>query len=651
MIKTRNKIVILIVVAVMLTMLSTMGVGGIAFANTYGSINSDDLWYYNSANLYIDGARTVIQGWNIPGDATMDAALKANPVIIACVDTGCTLVHEVFSGVILQDSKGNDVTYNAYDKSSNVEDNSTDKHGTAMMGVMAMIIKDLGLQDYIKLVPVKASYTKSSKQGTSTVYTESFPLSATIEAINYGYQTLGADVVNFSYGIAASQVDTSAGSTTNWITDAGLLTAIANASADSVLIAAAGNNNSNSSDDAYYIAAHENVIGVMGYGADLKKVDTTNFGNHYQLYAPGSEITTATGASGYKQNGKGTSYSSAITSVCAAIFKLRTRVEKSPMTALNVARVMRVHSNSYITYSYAAQGEEPVQYKQPKINLYNLLTEDYSDVEHDYEDPTGIVISQTGEQFKEVYDEEMGKNIRLATINIHSDGLVNIRAALTPLGHVDSALEDNITWQIGDMHGVRKTIDSGKELSYHITQKDVLTSTEQTARIEIVAQYGAFEDIWYVDFQFDAYNNNSDVKIVPGKGINNNDVAFLHNSVTIKIEGMDYINKNVGIMWYLNGEEFATTKEAELTFTPAEEGTYTISARYLGWPTNILNEVTFTVTLDIWKIVTIAICGAIGVAAIAVVLAIFIKRAQIKKKAVKQAIEEKAICEEYEDNE
>ena len=197
MVKTRNKIAILIVVAVMLIMLSTMGVGGIAYANTYGGINSDDLWYYNSANLYIDGARTVINGWNISADPTLDAALKANPVVIACVDTGCTLVHEIFEGVILKDSQGNVVSYNAYDKSANVEDNSTDKHGTAMMGVIAMIIKDLGLQDYIKMVPVKASYTKSTKQGSSTTYTESFPLSATIEAINYGYQTLHADVINF----------------------------------------------------------------------------------------------------------------------------------------------------------------------------------------------------------------------------------------------------------------------------------------------------------------------------------------------------------------------------------------------------------------------------------------------------------------------
>ncbi len=651
MIKTRNKIVILIVVAVMLIMVSTMGAGGIAYANTYGGINSDDLWYYNSANLYIDGARTVINGWNISADPTLDAALKANPVVIACVDTGCTLVHEIFNGVILKDSQGNVVSYNAYDKSANVEDNSSDKHGTAMMGVIAMIIKDLGLQDYIKMVPIKASYTKSTKQGSSTTYTESFPLSATIEAINYGYQTLHADVINFSYGIAASQVDTKPGSKTNWISDPTLLAAIANASAESVLVAAAGNNNSNSSDDAYYIAAHENVIGVMGYGTDLKKVDTSNFGNHYQLYAPGADITTATGASGYKQNGKGTSYSSAIASVCAAIFKLRTRVEKSPMSALNVARVMRVHSNSYISYSYAAQGEEPVQYKQPKLNLYNLLTEDYSDVGHDYEDPTGVKISQIGTQFKEVYDETMAKNIKLATVNIHSDGLVNILADLTPLGHVDPALVDNITWQIGDMNGVRKTIDSGKELSYHITQKDVLTSTEQTARIEIVAQYGSFEDIWYVDFQFDAYNNNSDVKIVPGKGINGDNVSFLHNSVTIKIEGMDYINKNVGIMWYINGEEYITTKEAELTFTPETEGTYTISARYLGWPTNILNEVTFTVTLDIWKIITIVICGAIGVAIIAVILAVVIKRALLKKKDNQNTATQEAIKEEYEDNE
>ena len=42
----------------------------------------------------------------------------------------------------------------------------------------------------------------------------------------------------------------------------------------------------------------------MGYSATREKVDTSNFGNHYQLYAPGMEIATTSGASGYKQNGK-----------------------------------------------------------------------------------------------------------------------------------------------------------------------------------------------------------------------------------------------------------------------------------------------------------------------------------------------------------
>lgn len=631
MTKIRSRIALLIVLATMLVLLSMMGVSGIAYANTYGSINTDDNWYYNSANLSIQDSKAEILKWDLAHKPELDASLKADPIVIAVVDTGCTLVHEVFNGVILQDAEGN-VTYNAYDKSKNVDDNSSDKHGTAIMGTMAMLIKDLGLQDYIKLVPVKASYTKSTKTGN----VEAFPLSATVEAINYSAQTLNADVVNFSYGIPASKVDKSEGSTTNWISDEKLLEALASALPKSVLIAAAGNNGANSSDDAYYIAAHEGVIGVMGYDSSLKKVDTSNFGNHYQLYAPGVDIATATGASGYKNNGKGTSYASAIASVCAAVFELRTRVDSndvSQISSLNASRVMNQHSTRYITYTYSGEGEEPIKYMQRRVDLYNLLTIDYSDIEHQYEDPTGIAITQPSTQFVETYDEGMQKNIRLATINIHTDGLIELGAYLKPLGNVDPAVENNITWLIGDMHGVRKTIDSGKQLSYHVTQKDVLTSTEQIARIEIIAQYGAFEEIWYIDFQFDAYNNNSSVKIVPGSGIKD-DVAFLHKSVTINIEGMEFVNKNVGIIWYVNGEEYETTREASFTFTPPEEGTYTISARYGSWPTKILNEVTFTVQINSWLIATIVICSAIGGAIIGVVLAVVLKKATLSKKEI-----------------
>ena len=629
MTKLKSKIALIIVFAMVVTLFSMMGVSGVAYANAYGDVDTNNNWYYNSANLYIDGAKSVIQGW----DLANKPELKANPVVIAVVDTGCTLVHEVFNGVLLENSEGV-VAYNAYDKSNNVEDNSSDKHGTSMMGTMAMIIKDLGLQDYIKLVPVKASYTKSSTSGKSTSHTESFPLSATVEAINYSAQTLHADIINFSYGIAASQVDTKPESTTNWIKDEKLLEAIASATPKSVLIAAAGNNGANSSDDAYYIAAHEGVIGVMGYGVDMKKVDTSNFGNHYQIYAPGIEIATTSGTSGYKANGKGTSYASAITSVCAAVFELRTKVEGTSLSSLNVTRVINQYSPNYISYTYTGEGEEPIQYMQRRLDLEKLLLVDYSTIISQYEEPTGIAITQTGTQFKDVTDPDTGKDIKLATINIHEDGLVMLGAYLKPKDNIDSTLENNITWLIGDASGARKTIDSGKELLYHITQKDVLESMEQTARIQIIAQYGTFEDVWYVDFQFDAYNNNSSVKIVPGKGINKDNVAFLNKEITINIEGMEYVNKNVGIMWYINGEEYATTKEASLTFTPPESGTYTISARYLGWSTNILNEVTFTVQLNTWLIATIVICGAIGLAVIGVVIAVVIKKAMLSKKEI-----------------
>ena len=141
MTKLKSKIALIIVLAMVVTLFSMMGVSGVAYANTYGDVDTNNNWYYNSANLYIDGAKSVIQGW----DLANKPELKTNPVVIAVVDTGCTLVHEVFNGVLLENTEGV-VAYNAYNKSNNVEDNSLDKHGTSMMGTMAMIIKDLGLR-------------------------------------------------------------------------------------------------------------------------------------------------------------------------------------------------------------------------------------------------------------------------------------------------------------------------------------------------------------------------------------------------------------------------------------------------------------------------------------------------------------------------
>ena len=79
-------------------------------------------------------------------------------------------------------------------------------------------------------------------------------------------------------------------------------------------------------------------------------------------------------------------------------------------------------------------------------------------------------------------------------------------------------------------------------------------------------------------------------------------------------------------MWYVNGEEYMTTKVAELQFKPQENGKYVISAQYLGYPEKILNEVQFTVKKDLWKIITISIAAVLGFSIFVVALVVELKR-------------------------
>ena len=87
------------------------------------------------------------------------ADFKSNPVLVAVIDTGINASHELFDGVLCDEG----LWYNAI-KNERGRDYINDTcnngrlvgHGTHVAGIVAQEIKKYGLEDYIKILPVKA---------------------------------------------------------------------------------------------------------------------------------------------------------------------------------------------------------------------------------------------------------------------------------------------------------------------------------------------------------------------------------------------------------------------------------------------------------------------------------------------------------------
>ena len=652
--KAKRFNLLIVLLAVTLALIIGMGAGttNVALANegeacgTYGGQNTENLWYYGATDLNISAVRDTIISWNLPSRMALNTYLKSNPIIIAVADTGCNLSHEIFDGVLLRDGDGAIVRYNAYNAANkksgvdDVTDASKDYHGTGMMSTMAMIIKDLGLEEYIKLVPIKASYTNTDNKKNPY---EAFTLNATREAIRYAAEDLHADILNLSYGILESKI----GKDNDWVHDEKLANILSTACDQLVIVAAAGNDNKNSADDAYYLAANENVVGVMGYNEEKNKYNGSNFGNSYDLYAPATNVYVASSGTNQYKTGTGTSYAATFVSISTALYEIRAKAESftgNEFPVLNprkITRVIRQHSPSVITYTYTENAgtpnEKKLTYTQPKLNLFALLTEDYSDIDTKYDPVNGIGITQDGTQFVDTEDPILG-NIKLATISIHDSGEINLKAYLKPKNDTDPLLDRNITWLITDEDGEKHVIATGSELKYFVTQRDVTKSQEQTPRLKLQAEYGSFVETWYVDFQFDAYNNNSSVQLHIDSKVKDG-VVDLKKPITLSISGMEFVNKNVGIIWYVNDEIFATTQTTTVTFTPTEEGTYTFSAQYAAWPKKILNTVSVKAEINVWLIVTTSVAAFI-VLAFLVVIAVAICLKHIKKKERPEKVQE-----------
>ncbi|MBE0701406.1 MAG: S8 family serine peptidase [Acholeplasmataceae bacterium] len=215
------------------------------------------------SNQYALTMMETIEAW--------DLNVGSSDVTVAIIDTGIDINHDEFN---------NRISLNSYNSSTEtvgltaVQDDYG--HGTMVAGVIGAI-KDnskgiAGIAQNVQLLVIKANKPEEG----------SFLDSALIDGIYYAVSQ-GADIINLSLG----------GSYKNTQTE----TAIDYAHQQGVIVVAAAGNDGTS--DLVYPAAFEKTLAISSIDASQTIAPYSNFGNHIDLTAPGSDIITTARNNGY----------------------------------------------------------------------------------------------------------------------------------------------------------------------------------------------------------------------------------------------------------------------------------------------------------------------------------------------------------------
>ena len=285
-------------------------------------VNKNKDWYMDEDYLDLDRLKQTVELWKYSTKYNFEGI---EPVVVAVVDSGIIADHELFTGKY--DENGNpvatdevgkyDVLYRDKDgdligictaSGTGVTDVASNYHGTHVAGIIAVLIHELNLEQYIKIMPVRAG-TRSSDGANFTV-------SAIAQGINQAIAK-GADIVNMS-------VTSNSEGSSGWES-----VGTADQAKKALLVAAAGNISIKSPNGAYYPGASPNVIGVMNYkkGESGKVLSSTSkYSSAYDVCAPGVDLMSANGKGkdGYVEM-SGTSMASPVVAFGAALRLLKSR--------------------------------------------------------------------------------------------------------------------------------------------------------------------------------------------------------------------------------------------------------------------------------------------------------------------------------------
>lgn len=540
-----------------------------ADALSFGDKELSSLWYYGDSGLKLGSAKAVVDSWN-KGGLTQKT--------IAVIDTGIDYAHEVFGGVLCLNGEGKPIGYDARQKKEVTLDSMLDnaaerkdntftvkKHGNAIAGVIAMMIKELGLQNYVKIYPIKANSIVIEKDNPAERAT--FSVENVVEAIKQA-QRIGASVINLSLGIIKSE-----NTNGEWVNNKDLKYALEDACKDSLIVAAAGNDKKNSDEkdgNLFYPAAHDGVLGVMAYGENGLYVDS-NYGSAYGIAAPGEQIYTAKYAeTNSYQTLDGTSLATPAVAVAGALIKLRYEAEgKSVPDGIAVARMLRNLTN----VKTVTKGG----YTAKCLDFHSVLTQDFENTSYVYDDPVGIGISHNGTYGKDAYDN---------AIYMRANEVVSVTfiAKINPYGNTDPALDSAVQW-------IEKRRDfSETVIGYGLRLEYTPTVIDQTVTIIARLRFGSetfeqSEDVRVASVAFMigearvTFEKNSleSVDTAPSEG-----VLYTGETYTFSLTGIRYVSplKKSQIKWYVNDEHLGTGETFK--YSPKTSGKFIVSARYDG---------------------------------------------------------------------
>ena len=530
------------------------------------------------------------------------ADFKNNPVLVAVIDTGINASHELFDGVLCDEG----LWYNALEKTTgsannNVKDECKTNdgligHGTHVAGIVAQEIKKYGLEDYIKILPVKAS-----EQG-------SFGSVAVVNAISYVKDLATQNktiVINMSLTNMINSMNDR-----YWGTGSSLDKAVQNAVKEGVIVcAAAGNKGYNSSSTGYSLgspACLENVIGVMNYGEGLISAPKSNYGAAYDIAAPGQNIKSASKDGNNNYNTKnGTSMATPFVSFVAAVLEIR--FNRKSATVYDVMTSTPAVATGTVSYGNGV-------YTAKKLNLSAFV-----EFKH----------------IKEIKVFTEDESLDALNQNISSPKKVVAFAKLRYFDEEGFAPETDVAYKSIKMYVVKAGKNgtlSGGEVVYSVNGARIEFTPTEPGTYFIYAANSAYindtSEIITVKVNYVQTVEDAQLSVVGDA------VVRAESTVVYKLDNAYMLDPELVIVWDIydeNGRRVDTKIGTEISFTPETKGEYTIICS-VGGKTIAGYKVNVKTSEKTVRAVSGGVTSAVAFSAVAAVLIIVIVK-MLKRRA------------------
>lgn len=515
---------------------------------------------------------------------------KNNPVLVAVIDTGINASHELFDGVLCDEG----LWYNAIEKkrgrdyiNDNCNNGTLVGHGTHVAGIVAQEIKKYGLEDYIKILPVKAGNSDGE-----------FFTNPVVAAINYveNLATQGKTIViNMSL------------TSYSWGKNSDVDVAVQSAVREGVIVcAAAGNRGINSSQTLGSPACLENVIGVMNYGEGLIPAPKSNYGTAYDIAAPGQKIISASKDGNNNYNTKdGTSMATPFVSFAAAVLEIG--FNRKSATVYDVMTSTPAVATGTVSYGNGV-------YTAKKLNLSAFV-----EFKH----------------IKEIKVFTENESLDALNQNISSPKKVVAFAKLRYFDEEGFAPETDVAYKSIKMYVVKAGKNgtlSGGEVIYSVNGATIEFTPTEPGTYFIYAANSAYindtSEIITVKVNYVQTVEDAQLSVVGDSAVR------AESTAVYKLDNAYMLDPELVIVWDIydeNGRRVDTKIGTEIFFTPETKGEYTIICS-VGGKTIAGYKVNVKTSEKTVRAVSGGVTSAVAFSAVAAVLIIVIVK-MLKRRA------------------